>query len=279
MFGSLEMHNSKRQSILICCAIVTGLALWTQPAGSQSTTYKAPLTPDGQPNLNGIWQALNTANWDIEAHAPRSGPPQFGALFAAPGGPGVVVDGPIPYQAAALAKREELRAKRWTEDPEAKCYMPGVPRATYMPFPFQIAQGKDHIIIVYEFAATVRVINMDKSKVRPSGMDLWMGQSVGRWEGQTLVVDVTYLNGMAWFDRAGNFQSDSLHVVERYTPRSPDALDYEARIEDPKLYTRPWTMRMPLYRRLEKDLQLGEFKCVEFSEDLLYGDLRKKPSR
>src|SRR5262245_37162483 len=187
------MHTSKRVSMLIC-AILTGLAPSTRSAHSQSTPYKAPLTREGQPNLNGIWQAINTANWDIEAHGPRSGPPQFGALFAVPGGPGVVVDGPIPYRAAALAKREELRAKRWTEDPEAKCYMPGVPRATYMPFPFQIVQGKDHILMVYEFAAAVRVINMDKSKVRPSGMDLWMGQSVGRWEGQTLVVDVTYLN-------------------------------------------------------------------------------------
>lgn len=271
------MHNSRHQSILICCAIVTGLAVWTQPADSQSTTYKASQTRDGQPDLNGIWQALNTANWDIEAHSPRSGPPQFGALFAAPGGPGVVADGPIPYQAAALAKREALRAKRWTEDPEAKCYMPGVPRATYMPFPFQIVQGTNKIMMVYEFAAAARIINMDK--VPESPVDTWMGHSAGRWEGQTLVVDVTSLNGSAWFDRAGNFQSDSLHVVERYTPRSPDALEYEARIEDPKLYTRPWTIRMPLYRRLEKDFRLGEFKCVEFSEELLYGDLRKKTTR
>ena len=277
MVGSLDMHNSKHQSILICCAIVTGLAVWTQPADSQSTTYKAPLTRDGQPNLNGIWQALNTANWDIEAHSPRSGPPQFGALLAAPGGPGVVVDDPIPYQATALAKREALRAKRWTEDPEAKCYLPGVPRATYMPFPFQIVQGTNKIMMVYEFAAAVRVINTDN--VPESPVDTWMGHSAGRWEGQTLVVDVTSLNGLAWFDRAGNFQSDSLHVVERYTPRSPDALEYEARIEDPKLYTRPWTIRMPLYRRLEKDFRLGEFKCVEFSEELLYGDLRKKTTR
>lgn len=275
--GGQAVRNGKRRSLLLCCAVVTGLAVWTRPADGQSTTYKAPLTRDGQPNLNGIWQALNTANWDIEAHAPRSGPSQFGALLAAPGGPGVVVGGPIPYQATALARREEQRAKRWTEDPEAKCYMPGVPRATYMPFPFQIVQGTAKIMMVYEFAAAVRVIHMDK--VPESPVDTWMGHSVGRWDGQTLVVDVRSLNGLAWFDRAANIQSDSLHVVERYTPRTPDALDYEARIEDPALYTRPWTMQMPLYRRLEKGLQLGEFKCVEFSEELLYGDLRKKPTR
>ena len=270
------MYN-KNRFMLICCSVATALAIWTQPVATQSTGYKAPLTRDGKPNLNGIWQALNTANWDLETHSPQPSPPQFGALFAIPGGLGVVVEGTIPYQPSALAKRQELRAKRWTEDPEAKCYMLGVPRANYMPYPFQIVQGTDKIMIVYEFAAAVRVIHMDK--VPESPVDTWMGLSVGRWEGQTLVVDVKGLNGSAWFDRSGNFQSDSLHVVERYTPRSPDALDYEARIEDPKLYTRPWTIRMPLYRRLEKDLQLGEFKCVEFSEDLLYGDLRKKPTR
>jgi hypothetical protein len=268
------MYKRKPESIFICCAIVAALAVWIRPAGGQSTTYKAPQTRDGQPNLNGIWQAINTANWDIEAHAPRPGPPQFGALFAVPGGPGVVVDGPIPYNASALAKREALRAKGWTEDPEAKCYLPGLPRATYMPFPFQIVQGTSKIMIVYEFATAARVINMDTQPKPP--IETWMGQSNGRWEGQTLVVDVKSLNGLAWFDRAANLQSESLRVVERYTPRSADALDYEARMEDPTLYTRPWTIRLPLYRRLEKDAQVGEFKCVPFSEELLYGDLRKK---
>ena len=112
-----------------------------------------------------------------------------------------------------------------------------------------------------------------------SPIDTWMGHSVGRWDGQTLVVDVTAFNGSAWFDRAGNFQSNSLHVTERYTPAGADVLDYSVTIEDPTLYTRPWTIRMPLYRRLEKGAQVLEFKCVPFSEELLYGDLRKKPSR
>jgi hypothetical protein len=265
------MYKRKPELIVVCCAVVIALVVSTRPAGSQSTTSKAPLTHD---TLNGIWQALNTANWDVEAHAPRPGPPQFGALFAVPGGPGVVVEGPIPYNPSALAKREALRAKGLKEDPEAKCYLPGVPRATYMPFPFQIVQGTSKIMVVYEFAAATRVINMDKQP--PPPIETWMGQSNGRWEGQTLVVDVKSLNGLAWFDRAANFQSETLHVVERYTPRGPDALEYEARIEDPTLYTRPWTIRLPLYRRLEKDLQVGEFKCVPFSEELLYGDLRKK---
>jgi hypothetical protein len=259
-------------------SLLLGL-LWTivVTAGCSASGAQAQRPADSPPNLNGIWQALNTANWDIEAHEARPGPPQLGALLAAPAGLGVVVDGPIPYQPAAAAKKKENFAKRWTDDPEAKCYLPGVPRATYMPFPFQIVQGTETIMMIYEYAAAARTIFM--GKVPPAPIETWMGHSVGRWEGQTLVVDVTSLNGSAWFDRAGNFQSESLHVVERYTPMGTNVLEYEARIEDPKIYTRPWTMRMPLYRRVEKGMQLLEFRCVPFSEELLYGDLRKKPTR
>jgi hypothetical protein len=253
---------------VVSVAVVLGVWLVVPAAQGQS---------GGRPNLNGIWQALNSANWDIEAHEARPGPPQLGALLAAPAGLGVVADGPIPYQPAAAAKKKELFAKRWTEDPEAKCYLPGVPRATYMPFPFQIVQGTDKIQMIYEFAAAARTIHLDKVPDAP--IESWMGHSRGRWEGQTLVVDVTALNGSAWFDRAGNFQSEKLHVVERYTPMGADALSYEVTIDDPTLYTRSWKMQMPLYRRLEKGMQVLEFKCVPFSEELLYGDLRKKPTR
>jgi hypothetical protein len=266
-------------SIRILPVAVLGV-LWIaagQPARGQATAGGSVKTADGRPNLNGIWQAVNTANWDIEAHEARPGPPQFGALFATPAGLGVVVDGPIPYQPWAAAKKKENFEQRWTEDPEAKCYLPGIPRATYMPFPFQIVQGTDKIMMVYEYAAAARSIHMDDVPEAP--IETWMGHSVGRWEDQTLVVDVTAFNGLAWFDRAGNFQSESLHVVERFTPIGADALDYEVTIEDPKVYTRPWKMRMPLYRRLEKDVQLLEFRCVPFSEELLYGDLRKKAGR
>jgi hypothetical protein len=273
------MTSRRIYSIAVVPVALLGV-LWLaagRPVSGQSAAGRAAKTADGHPNFNGIWQALNSANWDIEAHEARPGPPQFGALFASPAGLGVVVDGPIPYQPSAAAKKKENFAKRWTEDPEAKCYLPGIPRATYMPFPFQIVQSTDRIMMVYEFAAGARSIYMGQAP--PAPIETWMGYSVGRWEGQTLVVDVTKFTGQAWFDRAGNFQSESLHVVERFTPISADAIDYEATIEDPKLYTRPWKMRMPLYRRLEKDVQLLEFKCVPFSEELLYGDLRKKPSR
>jgi hypothetical protein len=166
---------------------------------------------------------------------------------------------------------------RLTADPENKCFLPGVPRATYMPFPFQIVQTSSRILIPYEFANASRIIYMGNAPQSP--VDTWMGHSVGRWEGDTLVVDVTSFNDLTWFDRAGNFHSDELHVVERYTPRSQDALNYEVVIEDPKVFSRPWKMSMPLYRRLEKNAQLLEFKCIEFAEELMYGPLRKsRPS-
>jgi hypothetical protein len=259
-------------------------------AGQAPTAgYTAPrLTGTTRPNLSGLWQALNEANWDIQAHAAQPGPPQFGALFAEPAGPGIVEGNEIPYQPSALAKKKENFEKRLVRvntdgvrleplDPEAKCYMPGVPRATYMPFPFHIVQGTDKIIIAYEYASASRIIHLDK--VDPAPSDSFMGWSVGRWEGDTLVVDVTALNDKTWFDRAGNFHSDALHVVERYTPASPEVLRYEATIEDPKVFTRPWKMSFPLYRRLDRNAQFMEFKCVPFSEELIYGHLRKEVSK
>ena len=175
-----------------------------------------------------------------------------------------------------LEKKKQNLANRFTADPEVKCYLPGVPRATYMPYPFQIVQSPKTILISYEYAGAVRTIDMGKPAQAP--VDSWMGWSSGHWEGDTLVVDVTGLNDKTWFDRAGNFHSDALHVVERYTPRSPDTLMYEATIEDPKVFSRPWKISMPLYRHVEKNAQLLEFKCVEFAEELMYGNLRKKPA-
>lgn len=239
-----------------------------EPAAAQAAQSAAP------GDLNGIWQALNTANWDIQDHGPKPGPPQYGALFATPPGLGVVEGNEIPYQEWALVKKQENFEKRFTEDPEAKCYMPGVPRANYMPLPFQIVQGTNKIMMVYSFAKAVRTIHMDD--VPPSPGDTWMGYSTGRWEGQTLVVDVTSFNGQGWFDRAGNFHSDALRVTERYTRSSPDVLLYEATIDDPKVFTRPWKMSMPLYRVRDARAQVLEFNCVEFSEEMLYGHLRKQ---
>jgi hypothetical protein len=262
----------------VMIAGVAGCLLAGIPVGVRAAAYKAPRAADGKPNMNGIWQVMNTANWDVQGHAAQAGPiVALGAAGAEPGGLGVVVGDEIPYLPAAAAKKKENYEHRLTLDPEIKCYLPGVPRATYMPFPFQIVQTSKYIMMVYEFAGATRTIYMDKAP--PSPADTWMGHSVGHWEGDTLVVDSTSFNDQTWFDRAGNFHSDALHVVERYTPLSPDALTYEATIEDPNVFSRPWKMSMPLYRRLEKNAQLLEFKCVEFAEELMYGPLRKHPAK
>lgn len=246
------------------------------PASAQ--TYKPARTPDGHPDLNGIWQAMNTAEWDLEAHAAQAGQMiPLGAEGAEPPGIGVVEGGTIPYLPAALQKKKENYANRLKLDPEVKCYLPGVPRANYMPFPFQIVQSNKVILMSYEYDGGVRTIYMDNPG--PAPVDSWMGWSAGHWEGDTLVVDVTGMNDQTWFDRAGDFHSDMLHVVERYTPVSPTVLNYEATIEDPQTFSRPWKISMPLYKHVEKNAQLLEFKCVEFVEELLYGNLRKKPTQ
>ena len=271
------MRNWFSCSIIARVTVVGVLSLATIPAVGQAPAYRAPRTADGKPNLNGIWQALSPANWDLEGHAAATGPvPSLGAAFSKPPGLGVVEGNEIPYLPAAVAKKKANQANWVMLDPEVKCYLPGVPRATYLPYPFQIVQSQQNILISYEYADAVRIINMGAPTKAPG--DSWMGWSNGHWEGETLVIDVTSLMEDTWFDRAGNYHSDALHVVERYTPRSADTLNYEATIEDPKVFSRPWKISMPLYRRVEKNAKLLEYRCVEFAEELLYGPLRKKPS-
>jgi len=290
----------KSALIVIVAAIALGGAVWTQvrSASPRSEAYQAARTADGKPDLSGIWQAVNTANYDIQSHPARPAlaltpaPPRtgvagvdratptdlpapavrpLGAVGAVPAGESVVDGDEIPYQPWAAAMKKE-NSEHWLErDPEIKCFMPGVPRATYMPYPFQIIQSTDNILITYEFAGATRIIHMNTVGDSPSPS--WMGWSRGRWEGDTLVVDVTDFNDQTWFDRAGNFHSDALHIVERYTAASPYHLTYEVTIEDPKVFTRPWKMRMPLYRRVEKDKRILEYKCVEFVEEAMYGHL------
>src|SRR5438093_268449 len=203
--------------------------------GQSRTPFRGQRTADGKPNLSGIWQAIGSANWDIEAHEAKPGPVVvLGALGGLPAGLGVVEDGPLPYQPWALAKKKE-NGEHWLErDPLVKCFLPGVPRATYMPFPFQIVQSPEYVLIAYEFAFASRVINMNLKDEAP--IDSWMGWSRGHWEGETLVADVTGLGDESWFDSAGNFHSDALHVVERYTLTSANTISYEATIDDPKVF-------------------------------------------
>jgi hypothetical protein len=244
---------------------------------------------NGKPDLNGVWQAVNTANWDLEPHAARPalamrpGPIvpvpakeviAFGAIGAVPGGMGVVEGGEIPYTPEARKKKEENQANWLQRDPEIKCYLPGVPRATYMPFPFQIFQSDKAVAIAYEYAGAYR--NIYLKDPGPPQVDTWMGQSVGRWEGDTFVVVANGFHDQSWFDRAGNHHTEQLKVTERYTMTDRDHIQYEATIEDPGVFTRPWKMSMPLYRRVEQGARLGQFKCVEFVEELMYGHLRKE---
>src|SRR5438309_380505 len=257
-------------------------------------TPRPARTPDGHPNLNGIWQATTTANWDLLPHAMRPAVAQpgvypdvpvlaapvlaLGAAGGVPPGPGVVEGNEIPYKPEAAAKKNE-NAEHWLDrDPEVRCYTPGIPRAMYMPYPFRITQAANKIVMAFEFNAASRTIHLDP--VDPPPADTWMGHSVGHWEGNTLVVDVSHFNDRTWFSRSGDFHSDALHIVERFTPINysvrPDALRYEVTIEDPNVFTRPWKMSMVLYRQLEPNAQLMEYKCVELVEETFLGHLRKQ---
>jgi len=274
------MHNYFRG--LIPTATLAAVLLAVLPATAQTparpaaaATSRIPRMPDGKPNLNGIWQTMTTADWDLSPHnAQQSLVLQAGALLAEPAGIGVVEGGDIPYLPAALVKKQENYKNRMTADPEVKCYLPGVPRATYVNMPFQIFQSAKYFTIAYEFDGAFR--NVYLKDPGPAPADSWMGQSYGKWEGDTFVVDVTGMDARSWLDRAGDYHTADLHVIERYHMVSPEVIDYEATIEDPKVYSRPWKIAMPLYKHAEKNAQLLEFKCVEFVEDLMYGQFEKK---
>ena len=281
-----DRRVAKKLPVLFILAALSAPG-WSQSLSRGSVSARLP---SGKPDFNGIWQALGSTNYDIERHVARpalmlrQGPHgplpaipvlRLGAVAAVPGGMGIVEGGTIPYKPEAAKKRDENR-EHWIErDPEVKCYMPGVPRATYMPFPFQIIQNDKQFFIAYEYAGANRDIYFKDPG--PAETDSWMGQSVGRWEGDTLVVDVTGQIDQSWFDRSGTHHSNQLHVVERYTLNGPNHIMYEATIEDPEVFTRPWKISLPLYRRMEPDARLLDFKCVEFVEELMYGEFRRKP--
>lgn len=270
---------------------LTLFALFALPVlVAQDEAFEPPRLANGKPDFNGIWQALNTANYDVERHMARpalmlrEGPHgplpavpllRLGAVVSVPGGMGVVEGGKIPYKPEARRLRKENQ-RHWIErDPEIKCYLPGVPRATYMPFPFQILQNDKQFFLSYEYAGAVRDIYFQDPV--PAEVDSWMGQSFGSWDGDTLVVEVNGLSDQSWLDRSGTHHSNQMRVVERYTMMTPNHIQYVAEIEDPEVFTRPWKISMPLYRRMEPDARLMDFKCVEFVEELLFGEYRRKP--
>ena len=242
---------------------------------AQGAEGEIPRLANGQADFNGIWQAIGSAHWNIEPHSADFPPlPELGAFGAVAGGLGIVVGGEIPYKSCARAQQQANKADWLAQDPAVKCYMPGVPRANYMPYPFQIVQSSEHTIFAYEFASASRIVYMYQPYFEAPLLS-WMGHNLGRIEGDSLVIDVTDQMPETWFDHAGNHHSDALRVTERYTHMGPNVLMYEATLEDPNTYTKPWTIRFPLYRRLDENMQLLEFKCVEFAEEMLYGDLTK----
>jgi hypothetical protein len=268
-----------RVALLSMCLVSPGVA-----------AYEPPRTAQGKPDFTGVWQVLNTANHNLEAHTGRAaqvmreGPVvpvpakelvALGAVGALPPSLGVVQGGEIPYKPGALARRDENAANWITADPEVRCYLPGIPRATYMPHPFKIAHNDSALLFSYAYAGAVR--NVALSDPGPAPIDSWMGQSWARFEGDTLVIETTGMNDSTWLDRAGNYHSDKLKVTERFVRTSDHTIDYSATLEDPEVFTRPWTIRMPLYRRVGADANMLQFNCVEYVEELMYGHLRKQP--
>jgi len=239
------------------------------PIAVAAQTPAVPRTPDGRPNLQGIWQVLNSAAWDVQDHSARLG---------APAGQGVVNGNEIPYQPWALAKKQENFANRATADPDAMGYLPGVPRIMYMPFPFQIFQTPDHVTIAFEYAHGIRTIYTNGTPHPRGPINWWLGDSRGRWDGNTLVVDVVHFTDQTWLDRAGNFHSEALHLVERYTLDGPDHLRYDVTIEDPKVFTRPWTMSVLLYRRKEPNVRLLEYDPAFLMDEEQAARERGKPN-
>ena len=266
-----------RKSLFLSILFLTMISLLgcTQEQSSESI-IAAPVVSSDPPDLSGIWQTMNTASWNLEGHTASKMPVTdiLGALGGIPAGMSVVEGGEIPYLPEALEKRDQNRSD-WTNlDPVAKCYIPGVPRSTYMPWPFQILQTDTEIFIAYEFGSNSRTIFMDRPGTE-APLPSWMGYSLGHWEDETLVVNVTKQVPDTWLDASGNYHGADLVVEERYTLVDENRIQYEATIDDPDVFSRPWTIKIPLYRRMEDGARLLEYKCVEFGEDLLYDHLRR----
>jgi hypothetical protein len=230
----------RRKPLFLAVAGVVFAALaagQSQPPTGAQAPYKAPHTIDGKPDLQGIWMTRNAAAFDVSE---------------------VAENRQIPYLPDALEREQ----KGDRVDPIAHCSMPGVPRITYMPFPIQIMQRPGYVVFLYEYQHDHRIV---QTNARPhlEDIDFYLGDSVGRWEGDTLVIDVTNLSDKTWLDSARHTHSDQLHVVERYTRTGPDTIAYEATLEDPKTYSRPWKISMPLHRITEPGFELREQECME----------------
>ena len=253
------MNPHLRSALITGAAAAVASLTVTIPANGQASkaqVYTPPRLHNGEPDFRGIWQVRTTTNWNIEGHPGAKGVAPSQSVIVDP------ADGKIPYQPWALARRQENFRNRLTADPQTRCYQAGVPRATLLPSPLQIVQSPGNVAIIYQDVHAYRVIYMD-GRPHFERVDWWMGDSRGRWEGDVLVVDVMDLNDQTWLDMAGNFHSEAMHVVERYTRTGPDTLRYDATIEDPKVFARPWTMRVVLDRHKEPGFRITEDECEE----------------
>jgi hypothetical protein len=272
----MHQHNVALAALAAAAMALCAPASHAQQRAAAPTKTSRPARIAGQPNINGVWQAMGSANWNLEAHSAEAlkGFWQLGSLAAIPAGQSVIDgDGKVPYKPEALAKRDANRAAWPASDPETKCYLPGIPRATYMPYPFQVVQGGGNILFVYSYATSNRIVYMSNHQQPP--VDSWMGWSNGHWDGDTLVVETNGFNDSTWFDRAGNYHSGALKVTERFVPVDDTHLSYSATIDDPTVFTRTWTISMALYRDVDPKAEVLEFKCVPFVEELLYKDLEQ----
>jgi hypothetical protein len=241
-------------AFLVLLAIGVVAAGTTRVAGQGAAL---PRTPAGKPDFSGIWEALTKADYNIEPHT---------ASRLSPASAGIVTGGELPYKPEMVAKRKQNFEARATADTEAKCYLPGVPRIMYIPHPFQIVQTPDLVLMLFEYVHATRNVFMNSPHLK-GPLDWWMGDSRGTWDGDTLVVDANNFNEETWFDRAGNFHSDALHVVERYTLADRDHINYAATIEDPKVFTRPWIINLVFYRHTEPNFRLLDYECYAFALD------------
>jgi hypothetical protein len=256
----MKKHSENRRGLPLLVAL--GLACLIPVFGEGPAAPALPRAADGKPELSGIWQVLNSANYDIQDHQAQKG---------VPAGQGIVEGNEIPYQPWALAKKKANYEKREQLDTvPTRCFLPGVPRINYLGLPFQIFQDSKDITILYEYAHANRDIYLANAKHPKGPIEWWLGDSRGHWEGDTLVVDVVHFNDDTWFDHAGNFHSEDLHVVERYSLADRDHINYQATIEDPKVFTRPWNINVVFYRRTERNVQLLEYECYAFDLEKYY---------
>jgi hypothetical protein len=246
--------------------MAAAVLLVTASVAGRQAVGQIPRAPDGHPDFSGFWQVIDTAAWNLEPHAAGPG---------VPAGLGAVEGNRIPYREPALARRNQNYANRAMLDPNAKCYLPGVPRVMYMPFPFQIVQTPSLIVFLFEYVHAVRNVFMNSP--HPKGpIEWWMGDSRGRWEGDTLIVDVVHFNAETWLDGAGNFHSEQMHLIERYTPIGADHVGYQVTVEDPEVFTRPWTLSVVLYRLKGRNFRLLEYECYAFDGPEIYKPLHAR---